>query len=87
MVTKLVRVCVCTQALHLCRFLEEQRVELRGKRILELGAGTGVVGIMAARLGMLSTCTAEGCSMFKFMTHSLTLTGCMWEGLTLWRIS
>lgn len=26
-------------------------MELRGKRLIELGAGTGVVGIVAARLG------------------------------------
>ncbi|MEQ2243847.1 hypothetical protein ILYODFUR_011038 [Ilyodon furcidens] len=37
-------------ALHLCRYLEDQSVELRGRRIIELGAGTGVVGILAARL-------------------------------------
>lgn len=43
---------VCTQALHLCRYFEEQSVELGGKRVIELGAGTGVVGILAARLGM-----------------------------------
>lgn len=46
-------ICLCTQALHLCCYLEEQSVELRGKRVIELGAGTGVVGILAARLGML----------------------------------
>lgn len=45
---------VCTQALHLCRHLEEQSVELRGKRVIELGAGTGVVGILAARLGVFA---------------------------------
>lgn len=51
----MVRACIsmCTQALHLCCHLGEQAVELRGKRIIELGAGTGVVGILAARLGML----------------------------------
>ena len=44
---------VFVQALHLCGYLEEQSVEFKGKRIIELGAGTGVVGIVAARLGML----------------------------------
>lgn len=52
----MVSTCVCTQALHLCRYFEEQSVELRGKRIIELGAGTGVVGILAARLGTLFVC-------------------------------
>ncbi|MEQ2290793.1 hypothetical protein AMECASPLE_006648 [Ameca splendens] len=44
-------------ALHLCRYLEDQSVELRGRRIIELGAGTGVVGILAARLGAEVTLT------------------------------
>ncbi|XP_055365172.1 EEF1A lysine methyltransferase 3-like isoform X2 [Betta splendens] len=40
-------------ALQLCRYLGERSVELGGKRVIELGAGTGVVGILAARLGTL----------------------------------
>ncbi|XP_045932513.1 EEF1A lysine methyltransferase 3-like [Micropterus dolomieu] len=44
-------------ALNLCGYFEEQPVELRGKRIIELGAGTGVVGILAARLGGAVTLT------------------------------
>ncbi|XP_010745224.3 EEF1A lysine methyltransferase 3 [Larimichthys crocea] len=44
-------------ALHLCCYFEEQSVQLRGKRIIELGAGTGVVGILAARLGAVVTLT------------------------------
>nr|XP_020448302.1 protein-lysine methyltransferase METTL21B [Monopterus albus] len=44
-------------ALYLCRYFEELCVELRGKRIIELGAGTGVVGILAARLGAVVTLT------------------------------
>ncbi|XP_064494774.1 EEF1A lysine methyltransferase 3-like [Pseudopipra pipra] len=38
-------------ALSLCRFLGEQRLDLGGRRVLELGAGTGIVGIFAAMLG------------------------------------
>ncbi|XP_015472014.2 EEF1A lysine methyltransferase 3, partial [Parus major] len=30
-------------ALSLCRFLGEQNLELAGRRVLELGAGTGIV--------------------------------------------
>lgn len=44
-------ICVPTQALFLCCYLGEQLVDLSGKRVIELGAGTGVVGILAARLG------------------------------------
>ncbi|XP_051272157.1 EEF1A lysine methyltransferase 3-like [Dicentrarchus labrax] len=44
-------------ALQLCRYFEQQSVELRGKRIIELGSGTGVVGILAARLGAVVTLT------------------------------
>ncbi|CAJ1051727.1 uncharacterized protein si:ch211-159e12.5 isoform X1 [Xyrichtys novacula] len=44
-------------ALQLCRYFEEQSVELRGKRVIELGAGTGVVGILAACMGAVVTLT------------------------------
>ncbi|XP_030633685.1 EEF1A lysine methyltransferase 3-like [Chanos chanos] len=44
-------------ALHLCRFFEENSVDLKGKRVIELGAGTGIVGILAARLGADVTIT------------------------------
>lgn len=43
--------CFLLQALHLCRFFEEKCINLKGKKIIELGAGTGIVGILAARLG------------------------------------
>jgi len=42
---------VLSQALHLCQFFES--LDLSGKRIIELGAGTGLVGIVAARLGKI----------------------------------
>ncbi|XP_037227184.1 EEF1A lysine methyltransferase 3-like [Falco rusticolus] len=38
-------------ALSLCRFLGEQRFDFRGRTVIELGAGTGIVGILAALLG------------------------------------
>ncbi|XP_061583440.1 EEF1A lysine methyltransferase 3-like [Cololabis saira] len=44
-------------ALHLCHYLEDQSVPLRGRRVIELGSGTGVVGILAARLGAEVTLT------------------------------
>ncbi|XP_059185532.1 EEF1A lysine methyltransferase 3-like [Centropristis striata] len=44
-------------ALQLCGYLEQQSVEVRGQRVIELGAGTGLVGILAARLGAVVTLT------------------------------
>uniref|UniRef100_A0A9J7Z1P5 Protein N-lysine methyltransferase METTL21A n=1 Tax=Cyprinus carpio carpio TaxID=630221 RepID=A0A9J7Z1P5_CYPCA len=41
----------------LCMFLEMGKVDLKGKRSIELGAGTGLVGIIAALLGASLTIT------------------------------
>lgn len=35
----------------MCMYLEMGKVELKGKTAIELGAGTGLVGIVAALLG------------------------------------
>ncbi len=44
---------VCTQAVALCQYLEKNReqVDLLDKAVLELGAGTGLVSIVASLLG------------------------------------
>uniref|UniRef100_A0A1A8I894 Protein N-lysine methyltransferase METTL21A n=1 Tax=Nothobranchius kuhntae TaxID=321403 RepID=A0A1A8I894_NOTKU len=44
-------------AVVMCVYLEMGKVDLKGKRIIELGAGTGLVGIVAALLGGLVTIT------------------------------
>ncbi|KAK7915645.1 hypothetical protein WMY93_011406 [Mugilogobius chulae] len=44
-------------AIQLSNFLVERRVELKGKRVIELGAGTGLLGIFAARMGAAVTLT------------------------------
>lgn len=44
-------------AVVLCMFLELGNVDLKGKKTIELGAGTGLVGIVAALLGANVTIT------------------------------
>ncbi|TMS01461.1 Protein N-lysine methyltransferase METTL21A [Larimichthys crocea] len=44
-------------AVVMCVYLELGKVELRGKEAIELGAGTGLVGIVAALLGAKVTIT------------------------------
>lgn len=39
------------QAVVLCMYLELGKVEVKGKEVIELGAGTGLVGIVAALMG------------------------------------
>lgn len=43
-------VCI-RQAVVLCMYLELGKVDLKGKEVIELGAGTGLVGIVAALMG------------------------------------
>ncbi|XP_078419414.1 EEF1A lysine methyltransferase 3-like [Cetorhinus maximus] len=37
--------------LVLCRFFEQEKISFSGKKVIELGSGTGIVGILAALLG------------------------------------
>ncbi|CAH2224526.1 -lysine methyltransferase METTL21B [Pelobates cultripes] len=38
-------------ALVFCNFIEEQKLNFKGKKVIELGAGTGIVGILVSLLG------------------------------------
>ncbi|XP_063808371.1 EEF1A lysine methyltransferase 3 [Pseudophryne corroboree] len=38
-------------ALHMCQYFEEEKLNFKGKKIIELGAGTGIVGILMSKLG------------------------------------
>ncbi|KAG9491611.1 hypothetical protein GDO78_000235 [Eleutherodactylus coqui] len=38
-------------ALYLCTYFEEQKLNFKGKKVIELGAGTGIVGILVSLLG------------------------------------
>ncbi|XP_053150988.1 EEF1A lysine methyltransferase 3 isoform X5 [Hemicordylus capensis] len=42
---------VAFPALALCDYFEAQKLNFWGKKVIELGAGTGIVGILAALLG------------------------------------
>nr|XP_020497832.1 protein N-lysine methyltransferase METTL21A [Labrus bergylta]XP_020497835.1 protein N-lysine methyltransferase METTL21A [Labrus bergylta] len=44
-------------AVVMCMYLELGKVELKGKEVIELGAGTGLVGIVAALMGAKVTIT------------------------------
>ncbi|KAM5181634.1 EEF1A lysine methyltransferase 3 [Mantella aurantiaca] len=44
-------------ALNLCSYFEERQLNLKGKKIIELGAGTGIVGILLSLLGANVTLT------------------------------
>lgn len=44
-------VCVVAQAVVMCVYLELGHLELKNRTAIELGAGTGLVGIVAALLG------------------------------------
>ncbi|XP_067847067.1 EEF1A lysine methyltransferase 3-like [Heptranchias perlo] len=35
----------------LCRYFEKEKISFAGKKVIELGSGTGIVGILAALLG------------------------------------
>ncbi|XP_058648403.1 uncharacterized protein LOC131549862 isoform X3 [Onychostoma macrolepis] len=48
---------VWDSALHLCQFFESESLDLSGTRIIELGGGTGLVGIVAARLDREEHCS------------------------------
>ncbi|XP_075118966.1 EEF1A lysine methyltransferase 3 [Leptodactylus fuscus] len=44
-------------ALSLCNYFEEHKLDFKGKKVIELGAGTGIVGILVSLLGGLVTIT------------------------------
>nr|XP_056717511.1 protein N-lysine methyltransferase METTL21A isoform X1 [Euleptes europaea] len=53
-------------AVVLCTYLETGEVDLRGRSVIELGAGTGLLGIVAALLAMKFAMTTFICLTFIF---------------------
>uniref|UniRef100_UPI00398F3998 elongation factor Ts, mitochondrial isoform X7 n=1 Tax=Pristiophorus japonicus TaxID=55135 RepID=UPI00398F3998 len=49
--------------LALCQYFEEQKTSFCGKKVIELGAGTGIVGILAVLLGGDVTITDLPCAL------------------------
>uniref|UniRef100_A0A8C9BGP7 EEF1A lysine methyltransferase 3 n=1 Tax=Phocoena sinus TaxID=42100 RepID=A0A8C9BGP7_PHOSS len=58
-------------ALSLCNYFESQNVDFRGKKVIELGAGTGIVGILAALQGVYGLVVKMGEGV----------TGELWRGM------
>ncbi|XP_072329565.1 EEF1A lysine methyltransferase 3-like [Scyliorhinus torazame] len=57
--------------LELCRYIEKQNLNFHGMKVIELGAGTGILGILAALLGGNVTITDQPCAL-KQIQHNVT---------------
>ncbi|XP_078465087.1 protein N-lysine methyltransferase METTL21A isoform X2 [Lampetra planeri] len=58
-------------AVVLATYLELGAVEVKGKRVLELGAGTGLVGIVAALLGASSVSITDRAPVLGFIQENV----------------
>ncbi|XP_078388905.1 EEF1A lysine methyltransferase 3-like, partial [Cetorhinus maximus] len=47
------------QGLALCRYFDKEQIQFYGKKVIELGSGTGIVGILATLLGGSVTLTDQ----------------------------
>lgn len=62
-------------AVGLARYLD-RRVPLGGQRVLELGCGLGLLGVVAARDGARVLCTDYEAEALAFARHNALLNGC-----------
>ncbi|XP_067851839.1 EEF1A lysine methyltransferase 3-like [Heptranchias perlo] len=56
--------------LALCQYFEEERIKFSGMKVIELGAGTGIVGILAVLLGGDVTITDQP-NVLKQIEHNV----------------
>ncbi|XP_051913727.1 protein N-lysine methyltransferase METTL21A [Hippocampus zosterae] len=75
-------------AVVLCMYLELGHVDLKGKVSIELGAGTGLVGIVAALLGAKVTITDRRCAL-DFLSNNVkyNLPSDLWESVAVSELS
>ncbi|XP_067847798.1 EEF1A lysine methyltransferase 3-like [Heptranchias perlo] len=57
--------------LFLCRYFEDEKFNFTGKKVLELGSGTGIVGILAVLLGGDVTMTDKAI-VLKQIEHNVS---------------
>ncbi len=62
-------------AIGLARYLDRE-VPLHGKRVLELGCGLGLIGVVAARDGARVLCTDYEADALAFARHNALQNGC-----------
>lgn len=60
---------------HLARWLVENAMLVRGKRVLELGAGVGLVSIVAAHLGASSCCATDQAHVVPPLARNVAANG------------
>ncbi|XP_067847066.1 EEF1A lysine methyltransferase 3-like [Heptranchias perlo] len=60
-----------SDGLFLCRYFEDEKFNFTGKKVLELGSGTGIVGILAVLLGGDVTMT-DRAIVLKQIEHNVS---------------
>ncbi|XP_067894310.1 EEF1A lysine methyltransferase 3-like [Heterodontus francisci] len=60
---------VWDSGIALCKYFEKEKISFTGKKVIELGAGTGIVGILAALLGGNVTITDKPKSLMQIRNN------------------
>ncbi|CAE7462518.1 Mettl21c [Symbiodinium pilosum] len=60
-------------AVAFCRYLCDKKLDLEGRRVLDLGAGTGLVGLVAHRLGAKSVTFTDVPRVLPLLNRNVTL--------------